>query len=100
MEAQVAPGEIVKSLEPDVQRAIAWRARRLVFHSNRLDEVVQEFNRYNRIPIRLEGAEIADRRISGVFDADDTQPLIDFLSSNPDFAVIRADHEILVHKRP
>jgi transmembrane sensor len=97
-EASVTKERVVKNVKPDVKRAIAWRERSLVFHGTRLDEVVREFNRYNRTPIRLDGAA-AERRISGIFDADDPRPLIEFLTRQPDFSVRQSENEVVIRSR-
>ncbi len=98
-EADITVDRVAKQGTPDIERAVAWRARRLVFHGDRLDAVVREFNRYNRAPIRLDDASIADRQISGVFDADDPQPLIEFLTRQPGFDVERTEREVVIRAR-
>jgi transmembrane sensor len=98
-EADIAADRVTRTAKPDVDRAVAWRARRLVFHSDRLEDVAREFNRYNRDQIRLDGVGVADRRISGVFDADDTQPLIEFLNAQPGFSVTQAGRETVIRVR-
>lgn len=99
-EALVAPGHIAKTDRPDVEKAVAWRARRLVFRGDALETVVGEFNRYNRIQIRIDGGvELRARRVSGVFDADDPQPLIQFLENDQTLIVEKRPYEIIVRAR-
>jgi transmembrane sensor len=99
-EANVAAGKIVKAMRPNVQRAVAWRARRLVFQSDRLEDVAREFNRYEtRRPIRIEGMQLGDRVVSGVFDADDPRPLVEFLRDDPALSVTESERQILVRER-
>jgi transmembrane sensor len=98
-EAQVAHGRIVKTPTPDIHRAVAWKARQLVFQGDRVEDVVREFNRYSARPIRVEGETIRARRMSGVFDANDPSPLIQFLSRNPDVEVVRSEKEVLIRPR-
>ncbi len=98
-EAAVAAGEIVKAPVPDVERAVAWRARRLVFPGDPVGEIVTEFNRYNRTQIRIEDDELRSRRMSGVFDADDPSPLIEYLARDPEVVVQRAGNEIVIRPR-
>lgn len=92
-------GHIRKTTTPNVQRAVAWRERRLVFPGDPIADIADEFNRYNRIPIRVEGETIRQRRMSGVFDADDPAPLIRFLANDPDVTVVRTEHETLIRPR-
>jgi transmembrane sensor len=91
--------EIVRNVTPDVQRSVAWRARRLVFPGTAVSDIADEFNRYNRVRIRVEGDALRHRRMSGVFDADDPTPLITFLSSDPNVTVTRRAGEVLIQSR-
>jgi transmembrane sensor len=97
-QADVSNGQVVPVSSPDVKRAVAWHTR-LVFRGNALDEVAAEFNRRSKIQIRLEGDEVRTRKVSGVFDADDPQPLIDFLAEDPALEFIRNGDEILIRLR-
>lgn len=98
-EARVLAHHVVKVKEPDVERAVAWRARRLVFPGDRVADVANEFNRYNKTQIRVEGEAIRQRRMSGVFDADDPSPFIEHLARDPTLAVDKADGEIRIRIR-
>jgi transmembrane sensor len=53
----------------DLQRTSAWRARKLDFADTPLREAISEANRYSTLKIELRGSELADARISGVFEA-------------------------------
>jgi len=99
-EAEVAQGKLVKEGKPNVERAIAWRARRLVFEADPLEVVIREFNRYQtKRPIVLEGTEIRHRTISGVFDADDPKPLVKFLEEDRDLRVTEGAGGIVISGR-
>jgi ferric-dicitrate binding protein FerR (iron transport regulator) len=77
-----------------------WRQWRLDFDQSSLAEVVGEFNRYNRAPqFRLVGADIANRRYSGVFGADDPESLAELLKREPDLTLQRNTDEIVVQSR-
>ena len=89
-------GRVVKTEKSDVRRAIAWRSRQLVFTATPILEAASEFNRYNRIQIRVEGDAVGEERIGGVFDADDIDTLVDFLAGDPRFAVGREKGEIVI----
>lgn len=98
-EAKVGAKGVVKSVEPSVQRAVSWRSRRLVFPDNPVGEISEEFNRYNSIPIRIEGEALRERRMGGTFDADDPAPLLDFLARDSRVEIQRGEKEILVRVR-
>ena len=53
----------------DLRRTSAWRAKKLDFADTPLREAISEANRYSNLKIELRGAELADARISGVFEA-------------------------------
>jgi transmembrane sensor len=84
---------------PDVADAVAWRERRLVFRQQTLEHIVAEFNRYNSRRMRLEGAGVASREFSGVFDADDADSLAQVLARDPSLSVSYSDHVIVVNAR-
>jgi len=47
-----------------------------MFHATPLSEIAQEFNRYNRLQIRVEGRDAQQLQFWGVFDADKpTKPI-------------------------
>jgi len=98
-EAQVNAQQIVKTRKPNIERAVAWRARRLMFPAEPVSEIAAEFNRYNKKMIRIEGSRLQMRRMSGVFDADDPSPLLRFLERDPAVEVIKGEHEIVIRDR-
>ena len=53
----------------DLKRATAWRARKLDFADTPLPEAISEANRYSNLKIELRGNDLADAKISGVFEA-------------------------------
>lgn len=72
----------VAVIETTVEKAIAWQERRLIFENQPLSEVVAEFNRYNRRQLVIEDRDLAQKRISAVFDADQPEALVRFLTQN------------------
>jgi transmembrane sensor len=53
----------------DLQRASAWRTNKLDFFDTPLSEAIREANRYSKLKIELRGVDLADAKISGVFEA-------------------------------
>lgn len=96
--ARVVQGRIMAPPRNGTADALAWRQRHLVFHDAPLADVAEEFNRYNRTQIRVEGDLAREMQLSGIFDADRPQALMlyaaksDSLAVEPDGAdwVIRA----------
>jgi len=68
-----------KPIPANVSTATAWIQRRIVLDNDSVRTAVDEFNRYNRVQIRIQDEELAGLRISGVFDADDPKALIKYL---------------------
>jgi transmembrane sensor len=99
-EAQVEHGGLLSvRAVPDVSDVAAWRERRLVFRQQTLERIVAEFNRYNSKQMRLEGAGVASRVFTGVFDADDADSLAQVLARDPTLSVSYLDHVIVVNAR-
>jgi transmembrane sensor len=93
-------GQFTRVTTADTTRAVAWRQRRLVFREDRLADIAAEFNRYNRAPqIRVEGAELNDRKLTGVFDADAPESLIRFLDGAQGFLVGRDGDNVVIRQR-
>ncbi len=80
IQAEAEPSRPVQMHRADIRRWLAWRQRRLVFEGAPLEEVIEEFNRYNPIPLELVDPRLGERRISGVFGANDPESLVDFLT--------------------
>jgi DNA-directed RNA polymerase specialized sigma24 family protein len=55
----------------DVEAAFAWQHGRLVFYRARLSEVIEAIGRYRPGRIVILNSEVAARRITGSFPADD-----------------------------
>lgn len=89
-------GRIVKSASPQLTHALAWRQRHLEFHSATVGEVAAEFNRYNREQIEIADEALARRSMSGLFDADEPQSLVDFLTNEGGVRVERRGNAIVL----
>lgn len=51
----------------DIDRSLAWRNGQLIFEGDTLFEAVEELNRYNRIQVRVENAELGAEKLVGRF---------------------------------
>lgn len=94
-----ASGAIAAQTPPDIDRALAWRERRLVFQSDPLEKIAAEFNRYNVLQIRIEGDALRAKRLIGTFDADDPESLVQFLAKEPNVLVERSGKELAIRLR-
>lgn len=91
-----ASGAVTQEQIPEASPAIAWTERKLVFNAVPLIEVAEEFNRYNRRPLRIDDSGLAKRPITGVFDAHDADLLAAFLANQPGVVVEQHDDGIHV----
>ncbi|MEX0707228.1 MAG: FecR domain-containing protein [Woeseia sp.] len=80
-QAEVDAASILRTSVVDVDRATAWTARRLVFKSDRLADVVEQFNRYNAVELHLASDALAECRITSTFNANEPDTLVDALRS-------------------
>lgn len=80
----------------NIAAATAWTQRRLIFERRRLGEVAAEFNRYNRMRIEIDDAELRDQQITGVFQANNPESFVTFLSKIPGVNVRQGTSSIVV----
>ncbi len=72
--AEVAVSEAVTA------KAIAWQERRLIFEALPLKDVINEFNRYNDRPILIADPALEVLPITAIFQSNDPESFVDFLS--------------------
>lgn len=82
----------------DVAAATAWAQHRLFFDGTRLDEVVDDFNRYNTRPLIIEDGRLNDFHVSGVYTSTDPASLIRFLREQPGIAVTETDDAVRIRR--
>ena len=88
--------QIATATLASIDRVTAWTERRLVFEATPLGEIVNQFNRYNANPLELEDAALAELELSGVFDSNDPDSLIEFLRRVRDVEIERRSNGALV----
>ncbi|MEJ0039593.1 MAG: FecR domain-containing protein [Gammaproteobacteria bacterium] len=83
----------------DSERELAWAKGRLVFDNESIARAAELFNRYNQVQIRITDVQLAQRPVSGVFDAADPESFIAFIQTGARVRVIRSGStEITVSK--
>lgn len=92
-------GRVVKQARTEVTQAIVWRQRKLDFRGTPLNEVAEQFNRYNRIRIRVEDGKAAGKQLNGVFNADEPQALLSFLAQDPGLRFEREGKDVTIRAR-
>jgi len=89
-------GEVERREKPDIAAATSWLRQELVFDGQALSAVVEEFNRYTRIPIVLDDSQLADIRVNGVFHATDAEPLLSFVGRYEGVRIERGRSQIRI----
>jgi len=74
-------GEVGLPRHVDLRAAVAWLKRQIVFDDQPLGAVADEFNRYGRVELEIDDDTVRALRISGVFDAYDTDSFAAFLET-------------------
>ena len=95
----VLPHTVTKPTRADTAAATAWVQKRLIFEETPLNEVAEEFNRYNRRPLTIDDAELQTLKISGVYSSTDPTSLINFLRSQSSISVIETENQVRVVRR-
>lgn len=93
-------GLITAATPINVGDVSAWQQRRLVFADNTLEEIAEEFRRYNQAPkIRIADDALRSRRFSGVFDADNPQGLLTYLALDDSIILDREGNDVVIRSR-
>jgi transmembrane sensor len=81
-----------------IATVVAHRPR-LMFEDERLEDIVAEFNRWNRLQIHVDGSALAGRLYSGAFDAEDPSSLIAFLRQDATLNLQASEDHIRISER-
>jgi transmembrane sensor len=95
----VVPHTVTKPTRADPAVATAWLQKRLIFEETPLNEVAEEFNRYNRRPLSIEDRDLKVLKISGVYSSTDPASLINFLRSQSSIQVVETDKNVRIVRR-
>lgn len=99
-QAEIIAAAPIRTVAANTERTVAWTERRLVFENQPLSEVVAEFNRYNSRQMVIEDPQLSAERISAVFDADQPDALVRFLTQSvPIEAIEEGDTRLLIQRR-
>lgn len=80
----------------DSRRELSWSDGRLVFEHASVAEVVERFNRFNRVQMQVLDPQLAARPVSAVFDASDPDAFVVFLESVANVRVTRPSPNMIV----
>lgn len=95
---EAAPS-VARLIPAQLHEALAWQEEMLVFADTPLREVIAQFNRCNRVQLRLVDAELGSRLIGGTFASSNVEAFVSLLELGGDLSTERAsDREILLRK--
>jgi transmembrane sensor len=95
----VTEDAVATPVSADIVSATAWIQHRLIFDGSRLNDVVEDFNRYNTRQIRVEDPMLEDFHISGTYSSTDPTSLLRFLRDQPGIRVIEADDGVRITRK-
>ncbi|GLQ88361.1 FecR family protein [Dyella flagellata] len=79
-----------------IAQTTAWLPANISFEHETIANVARSFNAYTSTPLEIEGEQLAQKRISGVFHADNPQAFVAYLSTLPNVRIIRDADRIRV----
>jgi transmembrane sensor len=80
----------------DSHRELAWADGHLVFDHDSVAEVVQQFNRFNRVQIKVLDPQLAMRPVNAVFNVSDPEAFVAFLESVANIRVTHPSQNMIV----
>ena len=90
LEAATGPIALVEPVsQPTIDQALAWQKPLFVFRAESLSQVVERFNRYNRVQLSISDAALGARLVGGTFRADQVEVFVRLLQDSGDIAVER-----------
>lgn len=89
-------GAIEQHRDANVNAATRWLQQELVFEGQPLSAVVEEFNRYQRVPIVLDDPALGELRVNAVFNTTGPEPLLRFVGRMEHVRVERTLREIRI----
>lgn len=97
MIAKIGGARDATTLTIDPARSRLWEGGQLVFDDEPMIVAVARVNRYAKAPIKLRGERIAELRVSGVFNAGDTDAFLDGVAALLPLRVERNGGEITLY---
>ncbi|GGA11607.1 FecR family protein [Dyella caseinilytica] len=85
---------LARTVQPE--QVTAWLPSEISFQHEAIGDVARRFNAYTSKPLVIENDRIAEKRISGVFRANNQQGFLAYLSTLPDVRIIDAGNRIRI----
>lgn len=99
----IVTGTLLSAPEPvrNVPPVTAWTQRKLMFENRPIQEVAEEFNRYNREHILIGSPALKAQRVTGVFQANDPASFLAFVAGIPGVSIQttrEGHHEVTLNR--
>jgi transmembrane sensor len=94
----IGDGQVVRRMNA-AERAFAWQSGLLVYDGATLADLVSDLNRYFPQPVRVEGAEAAALKFSGVLAFDDRRQVVRRLEAFLPIEAASVDGVLVLRKR-
>ena len=89
-------GHILEVRSFDPEDTLSWQRGRLVYVDLPLASVVADLNRYNAVPIRLEGEEVRKIRVTTAFRTDQTEQFLAGLAATEPVDIAKLGSETVI----
>lgn len=99
LQAEVRPGRAPQLRRVDPARATAWRNGKLILDDISLREAIPQINRYLDVPLQLDGSDIAELRLGGIYDVAEMGRLVAALPRILPLKLHRGDGVIILSAR-
>ena len=97
---RIDPGaNLENTTKADLYQNESWRSGRIVFEGQPLGQVVEQFNRYAKVPIEVSDLALRSVRIGGTFDALDIDSFCAFLQRIDGVVITRTPKSIDISRR-
>ena len=91
-------GHLGKVETSDPTKVLLWREGRLIFDQTPLEQVVEEFNRYNTTQLIVKEEVLRSRPVSGIFSTKHPETLVrDLQSKDHRIAADRQNNTLILH---
>lgn len=85
--------------ESEIRQVLAWREMRFELSNATLDQAVALFNRKGRMQLAIEDEELRERRISGIYWADNSTQFAELIESTLEIKAVRQASDRIVFRK-
>lgn len=83
----------------ELDRSLAWREGKIAFSDTKLKDAVVEFNRYNKTKLQVDGDDVGERTMTGLFAATDPKGFAHAVALSLDLKVQETPERIVFSEK-